>query len=70
MVMISRKAYAEIYGPTKGDVFRLGDTGLLAEIEHDFAVPGDELTTGARKSMRDGGAPLGEGIALNSAILK
>ncbi len=54
MVMISRKAYAEIYGPTKGDLLRLGDTGLLAEIEHDFTVPGDELTTGAGKSMRDG----------------
>ena len=54
MVMISRKAYAEIYGPTKGDLLRLGDTALLAEIEHDFTVPGDELTTGAGKSMRDG----------------
>jgi urease subunit alpha len=54
MVMLSRKAYAEIYGPTKGDLFRLGDTCLLAEVEHDFAVPGDELTTGAGKSMRDG----------------
>jgi urease subunit alpha len=54
MVMISRKAYADIYGPTKGDLLRLGDTALLAEIEHDFTVPGDELTTGAGKSMRDG----------------
>jgi urease subunit alpha len=54
MVMISRKAYAEIYGPTKGDLFRLGDTSLLAEVEHDFTAPGDELTTGAGKSMRDG----------------
>jgi urease subunit alpha len=54
MVMISRKSYAEIYGPTKGDLLRLGDTGLLAEIEHDFTVPGDELTAGAGKSMRDG----------------
>ena len=33
---------------------RLGDTDLLAEIEHDFTVYGDELTTGAGKSMRDG----------------
>src|SRR3984893_1531309 len=54
MVMLSRKAYAEIYGPTKGVLFRLGDTCLLAELEHDFTVPGDELTTGAGKSMRDG----------------
>lgn len=54
MVMISRKAYAEVYGPTKGDLVRLGDTGLLAEIEHDYTSYGDELTTGAGKSMRDG----------------
>ena len=54
MVLISRKAYAEIYGPTKGDMVRLGDTELIAEIEHDYAVPGDELTSGAGKSMRDG----------------
>ena len=54
MATISRAHYAEIYGPTKGDMVRLGDTGLLAEIEHDFTVYGDELTTGAGKSMRDG----------------
>jgi urease subunit alpha len=54
VVMISRKAYAEIYGPTKGDLVRLGDTSLLAEIEHDYTSPGDELTTGAGKAMRDG----------------
>ncbi|BBE74879.1 urease subunit alpha [Oharaeibacter diazotrophicus] len=54
MVMIGRRAYAEIYGPTTGDLVRLGDTSLLAEIEHDFTVYGDELTTGAGKSMRDG----------------
>jgi urease subunit alpha len=54
VVMISRKAYAEIYGPTKGDMIRLGDTELIAEIEHDYAIPGDELASGAGKSMRDG----------------
>lgn len=54
MAYISRKAYAEMFGPTKGDMVRLGDTTLLAEIEHDYAVYGDELTTGAGKVMRDG----------------
>jgi urease subunit alpha len=43
-----------MYGPTKGDLVRLGDTSLVAEIERDFTVYGDELTTGAGKSMRDG----------------
>ena len=54
MARISRKAYAQMYGPTAGDLVRLGDTSLLAEIERDFTVYGDELTTGAGKNMRDG----------------
>jgi urease subunit alpha len=51
---MSRAQYARLYGPTTGDMFRLGDTALYAEIEHDHAHPGDELTTGAGKTMRDG----------------
>jgi len=54
MAMMSRRDYAAAYGPTTGDLVRLGDTELLAEIEHDFAHHGDELTTGAGKAMRDG----------------
>jgi urease subunit alpha len=54
MVAISRRAYAELYGPTKGDLVRLGDTSLLAEIEHDYTVPGHELVVGAGKTLRDG----------------
>ena len=51
---IGRAQYARFYGPTTGDMFRLGDTSLLAEVEFDHARPGDELTTGAGKVMRDG----------------
>src|SRR5260370_33669084 len=54
MVAISRRAYAELYGPTKRDLVRLGDTSLLAEIEHDFTVHGHELLVGAGKTLRDG----------------
>ncbi len=54
MVKITRAEYAATFGPTKGDMVRLGDTGLLAEIEHDYTHYGDELTTGAGKAMRDG----------------
>jgi len=43
-----------MYGPTKGDAVRLGDTSLLAEIEHDYAVPGDECLHGGGKTLRDG----------------
>lgn len=31
-----RAQYAAHYSPTTGDLVRLGDTSLLAEIEHDF----------------------------------
>ncbi|MYZ46230.1 urease subunit alpha [Propylenella binzhouense] len=54
MTRMERGHYASIYGPTKGDRIRLGDTSLLAEIEHDFTRYGDELTVGAGKSLRDG----------------
>ena len=54
MATLSRTDYANLYGPTTGDLVRLGDTSLLAEIEHDYSAYGDELTTGAGKAMRDG----------------
>jgi urease subunit alpha len=54
MAIISRKQYAQLYGPTKGDAVRLGDTSLIAEIEHDHAVPGDECLHGGGKTLRDG----------------
>jgi len=54
MIKISRKEYAIMYGPTKGDAVRLGDTSLLAEVEHDYAYPGDECLHGGGKTLRDG----------------
>ena len=54
MVKITRQHYAALYGPTTGDAVRLGDTSLLAEIEHDYAVPGDECLHGGGKTLRDG----------------
>ena len=54
MSTISRADYARHYGPTTGDRVRLGDTALLAQVEHDFAFRGDELTTGGGKTFRDG----------------
>jgi len=54
MATISRKEYAQLYGPTKGDGVRLGDTSLIAEIEHDYSVPGDECLHGGGKTLRDG----------------
>lgn len=54
MARLPRAEYAAIYGPTTGDLVRLADSDLLAEIEHDYTHYGDELTAGAGKSLRDG----------------
>ncbi|MEQ8346002.1 MAG: urease subunit alpha [Sneathiellaceae bacterium] len=54
MATISRERYAEMYGPTRGDGLRLGDTALVAEIEHDYAVYGEECLHGGGKTLRDG----------------
>ena len=54
MATMTRKDYAAMYGPTAGDAVRLGDTSLLAEVEHDFNSPGDECLHGGGKTLRDG----------------
>ena len=54
MATMTRKEYAAMYGPTTGDGVRLGDTSLVAEVEHDHAVPGDECLHGGGKTLRDG----------------
>lgn len=54
MAFVTRKEYAELYGPTTGDTVRLGDTSLVAEIEHDYTSYGDECLHGGGKTLRDG----------------
>ncbi|MEI6535185.1 MAG: urease subunit alpha [Verrucomicrobiaceae bacterium] len=54
MARMTRRAYANMYGPTKCDAIRLGDTSLLAEVEHDFTVYGEECLHGGGKTLRDG----------------
>jgi urease subunit alpha len=54
MARISRRAYAEMFGPTTGDRIRLADTELFIEIEHDYAIPGEEVKFGGGKVIRDG----------------
>jgi urease subunit alpha len=53
-VKIPRRTYADLYGPTRGDRVRLADTDLIAEVERDYAVYGDEITFGGGKVIRDG----------------
>jgi urease subunit alpha len=51
---ISRRAYAETYGPTTGDRLRLADSELILEVEKDFTHYGDEVKFGGGKVIRDG----------------
>ena len=51
---IDRRAYAETYGPTRGDRLRLADTELILEVEKDFTTYGDEVKFGGGKVIRDG----------------
>nr|WP_263323308.1 urease subunit alpha [Neobacillus sp. Marseille-Q6967] len=51
---MSRKQYADMFGPTTGDAIRLADTDLFIEIEKDFTVYGDEVKFGGGKVIRDG----------------
>ncbi|MBD1573407.1 urease subunit alpha [Vibrio sp. S17_S38] len=54
MAKISKRAYAEMFGPTTGDRLRLADTELWLEVEKDFTVYGDEVKFGGGKVIRDG----------------
>jgi len=54
MSKITRKAYAEMFGPTTGDRIRLADTELFIEIERDHTTYGEEVKFGGGKVIRDG----------------
>src|SRR5215207_10116476 len=58
MARISRRAYAEMFGPTVGDRVRLADTGLVIEVEKDCTLAaggyGEEVKFGGGKTIRDG----------------
>ena len=51
---LPRAAYADMFGPTKGDRVRLADTELFIEIEKDFTSYGEEVKFGGGKVIRDG----------------
>ncbi|GAB3026601.1 urease subunit alpha [Natronobiforma cellulositropha] len=51
---LSRREYTDLFGPTTGDRLRLADTSLLAQVEVDHTVPGEEAVFGGGKTMRDG----------------
>jgi urease subunit alpha len=55
---LSRRQYAEMYGPTVGDRVRLADTELFIEVERDLIAEaggyGNEVKFGGGKVIRDG----------------
>ena len=56
MSSIDRRRYADIYGPTTGDLVQLADTNLRIRIEKDLSAGtvGDESVYGGGKAVRDG----------------
>jgi urease subunit alpha len=52
--VMSRSAYAQMFGPTVGDRIRLADTDLVIEVEHDHTTYGEEVRFGGGKVIRDG----------------
>ncbi|MEM7384078.1 MAG: urease subunit alpha [Verrucomicrobiota bacterium] len=65
---LTRKQYAEHYGPTAGDRIRLGDTEIIVEVERDFIAEsggyGNEVKFGGGKVIRDG---MGQSSTANDA---
>jgi urease subunit alpha len=73
---ISRRAYAEMYGPTVGDRVRLADTALTIEVERDHTIYGEEVKFGGGKVIRDGmgqsqrtGTEVADTVITNALIL-
>jgi len=64
MSRISRRAYADLFGPTTGDKVRLGDTALFIQVEADYTIYGEEVKFGGGKVIRDG---MGQSQASNAA---
>ena len=66
MSSISRRAYADMFGPTVGDRVRLADTDLWIEVEKDFTLYGEEVKFGGGKVIRDG---MGQGQQLAADVM-
>ncbi|EIJ43696.1 urease, alpha subunit [Beggiatoa alba B18LD] len=66
MAIISRRAYADMYGATVGDRIRLADTELWIQVEADRTMYGEEVKFGGGKVIRDG---MGQGQATSADIV-
>ena len=52
--VMTREGYVGMFGPTVGDMVRLGATDLWIKVEKDHTVYGDECTFGGGKTLREG----------------
>jgi len=51
---MERDSYISMFGPTTGDLVRLGATELWIKVEKDYTRYGDECSFGGGKTLRDG----------------
>ncbi|KAI1378518.1 urease [Hypoxylon crocopeplum] len=51
---LDRAAYMTMFGPTTGDLVRLGATDLWIRVEKDLTTYGDECKFGGGKTLREG----------------
>jgi urease subunit alpha len=65
---MTRRQYADLYGPTVGDRVRLADTELLIRIERDLTVAGEEAKFGGGKVLRDGMGQSGRATRAGGAL--
>ena len=73
MAYLTRRQYAQLYGPTTGDRIRLADTDLLVEITEDRSggpgAAGEEAVFGGGKVLRvKGQGPGGSDLHLKIRI--
>lgn len=54
MYSMTRSDYATMFGPTTGDLVRLGSTDLWIKVEKDLTFYGDECKFGGGKTLREG----------------
>lgn len=51
---MERQSYISMFGPTTGDLVRLGATDLWIKVEKDMTQYGDECSFGGGKTLREG----------------
>lgn len=65
---MARRSYVELNGPTVGDGVRLADTNLIARIEKDYLTPGEEVSFGGGKVIRDGMGQDGRSVSADDVV--